>query len=242
MSAMPALRSLWAACCALYEDTLALVAANLIWVLLNLPLLLLLLVLLPVAPASLSSLLLIFTWLLLFVPTPASLALGALAREAANADVPRLGVFFRSLRQRWRLGLVLFLISLVVAVVALANVYFWLVLGSGPLRFVSVLWLYAALFWLCMHVYLVPLAHHVTAPRVVDLYRRAAVLVLGHPGFSFLVLLELMLFGALSVVFLPVYVFIGGALVALVQAHALREIRRRHGDLLPQAEDEILRL
>ena len=45
-----------------------------------------------------------------------------------------------------------------------------------------------------------------------------------------------------SVVFLPVYVLIVGSFVSLVQAHALREIRRRHGDVLEELEDEGTRL
>jgi hypothetical protein len=38
------------------------------------------------------------------------------------------------------------------------------------------------------------------------------------------------------------YALVGVAFVSLVQAHALREIRRRHGDLLPEAEEEVSRL
>jgi hypothetical protein len=37
-------------------------------------------------------------------------------------------------------------------------------------------------------------------------------------------------------VFLPVYVLVGTAFVSLVQAHAFREIRRRHGDLVVEVE------
>jgi hypothetical protein len=55
-----------------------------------------------------------------------------------------------------------------------------------------------------------------------------------------LVLLLLVSFAA--VVFLPVYVLVAPAYISLVQAHALREIRRRHGDLPVEAEEEATRL
>jgi hypothetical protein len=41
----------------------------------------------------------------------------------------------------------------------------------------------------------------------------------------------------------PVYALLGTAFVSLVQAHALREIRRRHGDLeSEEPEEEVIRL
>jgi hypothetical protein len=48
--------------------------------------------------------------------------------------------------------------------------------------------------------------------------------------------------GFAAVVFLPVYVLIGCAFISLVQAQALREIRRRHGDLVAETEEEVSRL
>jgi hypothetical protein len=42
---------------------------------------------------------------------------------------------------------------------------------------------------------------------------------------------------AIGVLLVPVYLLIVGAFVALVQAHAFRAIRRRHGEL-PDEETE----
>jgi ABC-type bacteriocin/lantibiotic exporter with double-glycine peptidase domain len=89
-----------------------------------------------------------------------------------------------------------------------------------------------------MHVYLAPLVMHVGQRRIFDLYRRAALIVLGHLGYSFLLLVLLLIFTLVAVVFLPVYVLIAAALVGLVQAHALREIRRRHGDLAVELDTD----
>ena len=57
-----------------------------------------------------------------------------------------------------------------------------------------------------------------------------------------MLLLALLAISLVSVIFVPVYVLLGGSLISLVQAHALREIRRRHGDLPVEVEEEVSRL
>jgi len=164
--------------------------------------------------------------------------LSGLALVAAGPDVPRMGQFRTSLRAHWRLSLRCLLLSLVVLIALLANVYFYAVLSGGWLRFFSIVWLYGALFWLSLHMYLAPLLVYVSEPRLLDLYRRAAFIALGHPLYTIMLLLVLLVVGFVSVVFLPVYVLVTGVFVSLVQAHALREIRRRHGDVLEEPVDE----
>lgn len=244
---MAALRTLWAAVISLYDETLTLVAANLAWVVLNVPVVLVLLALGLLLPGAADAggaqtLLIVIAWLLLLLPTPASVALGAVARVAAGPDAPRLHLFWSALRARWRIALVCALVSCAIAAALLWNVAFY---ASVPslLRFVAILWLYAAVFWMGMHLYLVPLLLHVAEPRVFDLYRRAALITLGHPLYTLILLLAVVLL-LLTIVFLPAYILVSGAYVAMVQAHALREIRRRHGDLAleAEAEDEVVRL
>ena len=89
---------------------------------------------------------------------------------------------------------------------------------------------------------MVPLLLHIAEPRIFDVYRRAAFVALGHAGYTIVLLIAILLIGALSVVFLPVYVLVAGAYISLIQAHALREIRRRHGDLVAEADEEVSRL
>jgi uncharacterized membrane protein YesL len=150
---------------------------------------------------------------------------------AAGPNVPKISMFWEALRTKWRMSLVCFVISLVVACALLANVYFYAFVSSGLIRFFAIVWLYGALFWFSMHVYLVPLLVHVAEPRIFDIYRRAALIALGHPIFTVLVLLEILVIGSLALIFLPAYVLVGPAFLAMIQAHAFREIRRRHGDL-----------
>jgi uncharacterized membrane protein YesL len=238
---MPALRALWAALVDLYDETLAMVVANLLWLALNLPLYaLLVLVLIPlgglIVPEDVSPEwpLLIAAWLLAYLPTPSSVALAGLARAATGPDVPRTSTFWDTLRTRWRLALGCSAVSLVVGAALIGNAYFYAVLTTGWLRFASILWLYGTLFWFGIHVYLVPLAVHVAEPRVFDLYRRAAFITLGHPGYTLLLVIELAVVGLISIILLPAYALLGGAFIGLVQAHALREVRRRHGDLVEE--------
>jgi uncharacterized membrane protein YesL len=126
----------------------------------------------------------------------------------------------------------------VVLAALLWNVTFYVSADLGWLRFISILWMYGVLFWLSLHIYLVPLMVHVEQPRLFNLYKRAALVTLGHFGYTVLLLIPLLVLCFLSVLFLPVYVLVTGAYISVVEAHALREIRRRHGDLAAEEQEE----
>ncbi len=246
---MAALRTLWKALVGLYEETLVLVLGNLAALALNLPVVLAaLLVALPFAGggdeggSTVQWLMVTIGWMLLFLPTPGNVALSGLALVAVGADAPRFTQFRTSLRMHWRLALRCFFVSVIVLVALLANIYFYAVLSTGWLRFVSIVWVYGALFWLSLHLYLAPLLVYVAEPRMLDLYRRAAFIALGHPIYTLVLLVVLLTVGLVSVVFLPVYVLVVGAFVSLVQAQALREVRRRHGEIVDEPEEEASRL
>src|SRR5919204_6512527 len=127
LSDMPALRVLWRALVSLYDETIALVTGNLLWFALNLPLYLVLVAIgLPFAGAAGQEpgagwLLVVLAWLLLIMPSPASVALGAVASEAAGPDAPRSGLFWEALRARWRLALGCLGVSLLVTGAILFN-------------------------------------------------------------------------------------------------------------------------
>src|SRR5262249_11684723 len=152
-------------------------------------------------------------------------------QQAASHEVPRFRVFLDTLRARWRIASRCALVSVVVLVALLWNVSFYLNFGPGWPLLITIIWLYATLFWLGMHIYLVPLLVHVADPRVRHLSGRVAFVSLGHAGYTFMLLVLLLLITFATVVFLPLYVLLAQALVSLAQASALREIRRRHGDL-----------
>jgi uncharacterized membrane protein YesL len=230
---MAGFRTLWAALVGMYEETLVLMGGNLLAVALNVPFFLLAIVASSVVngepPAPLASAAL--ATLLVFVPTPGNVALAGLTQVAAGPEVPRLRLFTETLRSRWGITWRCTLVSVAVLVALVWNMAFYLNLGPGWPLLVAIVWLYATVFWLGMHIYVVPLAVHVSEPRVFDLYRRAAFVCIGHPGYTFVLLVLLLVVTTAAVVFLPVYILLAQSFVSLAQAHALREIRRRHGDL-----------
>ncbi len=246
MAPMAGFRTVWAALVGLYEDTLVLVGGNLAAVALNLPLgLVLLLITLPLLSATeageqptLQWPIAAIAWFITFLPTPGNVALAGVTRAAAGHDVPRFSAFGETLRARWGIASRCAVVSVVVLVALLWNVAFYLNFGPGWPLLVTIVWLYATVFWLGMHLYLVPLLVYVAEPRVVDLYRRAAFVTLGHAGYTFILLVSVLLITFATVVFLPLYVLLAQAFVSLAQANALREIRRRHGDLPLDAEAE----
>jgi hypothetical protein len=238
LSSMPPFNVLWRALVSLYDETLTLVMANLLWLVFNVPLYLLLATFGLAFPEFGALWLVGLAWLLLILPTPATIALGALAREAAGPDVPRRGVFWEALRARWRLGLTCAAVSVVITAAIVLNIGFYATRTDGILRLTTILWLYGLWFWLGMHIYLVPLVHHVHQPRVLDLYRRAGLITLGHAVPTLLLTLVVLALGLLSILFLPVYLLVAAAFVSLTQAHALREVRRHHGDLVVEPDGE----
>ncbi|HEY1292536.1 MAG TPA: hypothetical protein VGJ60_05525 [Chloroflexota bacterium] len=241
---MAGFRTLWAALVGMYDETLVLVGGNLLAIALNVPLFLLVIfaasILNGEPPAALASAAL--ATLMTFMPTPGNLALGGVTQVAASPEIPRLRLFTTTLRTRWGIAWRCALVSMAVLVALLWNIAFYVNLGPGWPLLVTILWLYATVFWVGMHIYLVPLAVHVSEPRVLDLYRRAAFVCIGHPGYTFVLLVLLLIVTAASVVFLPVYVLLAQSFVSLAQAQALREIRRRHGDLAVETEEEASRL
>ena len=245
---MAALRTLWIALVGLYEETLVLVGANVAAIALNIPIILLLVVLgavlgLVFVGDQVNSLYFgVVATLLVFMPTPGNVALGGLTLIAAGPDVPRFNAFRAALKTHWRLALRCSLVSVVILAVLVWNVTFYLGFGPGWPFLVTIIWLYATVFWLSLHIFFVPLMVHVSEPHAWDLYRRAAFISIGHPVYTVLLLVALLIITFAAVVFLPVYILMAPAFVSLVQAHALREIRRRHGDLTVEPEEEVSRL
>jgi hypothetical protein len=248
MAAMGAFRTVWTALVGLYEETLVLVGGNLAALALNIPVFIIIVLLgLPLGLVWNGEQFNTFFFLGVatvgtLLPTPGNVALAGVTQVAAGPDIPRISLFGAALRSHWRLALRCLLVSLLVLGILAWNVDFYFNAGPGWPLFVTILWLYAGLFWLSLHVYLVPLLLHVAEPRLLDLYRRAAFISVGHGFYSLVLLVLLLAIAIVSVVFFPVYVLVAPAFISLAQACALREIRRRHGDLPVETEEEVSRL
>jgi hypothetical protein len=244
---MAGFRTVWAALVGLYEDTLVLVGGNLAAVGCNVPIaLVVLLVCLPFVSTgeqpTTPSLIAVTAFFITFLPTPGNIGLAGVTRVAASPDIPRIRLFAETLRTHLGIASRCTVVSVLVLVALLWNVAFYVNLGPGWPLLVTIIWLYATLFWLGIHLYLGPLLVHVAEPRVFDVYRRAAFVCIGHGGYTFVLLVLLLIVTAAAVLFTPIYLLLGVAFVSLAQAHALREIRRRHGDLPVEVEEEASRL
>jgi len=239
MAAMAGFRTIWAALVGMYEETLVLLGGNLLAVALNVPLFLLVMVASSIVTGEAFSLVSVaLATLITFLPTPGNVALAGVTQVAAGPEIPQLRVFTPTLRAHWGLASRCTILGVLVLVGLLWNINFYAGLGSVWSLPVAMLWVYATIIWLGLHVYVVPLAVHVAEPRVFDLYRRAAFISLGHAWYTFVLLLLLLIVTFAAVVFLPVYVLLAQSFVSLAQAHALREIRRLHGDLVAETEEE----
>lgn len=261
-----ALRVLWRALVSLYDESLLLIRANVVWFVGTIPFFLLILALswLFVPPAEPDSPPLVWPLLLaafavLVLPSPFAVGLYGLAAVIVTGDTPDFGVFWASLRRWWRRGLAMFAISAFVLVALVFNTWFYVSVTEGWLQAVSVLWLYAILFWITLQAYLVPLliaseepepnaatargADERAGPEAVagplplrSLYRRAAILTLANPIFSLLLLAGAVFSALLSTLVPPIYPLVAMAYVALIGARGLRHLRDKY---LPPDPDEV---
>lgn len=237
---------LWRALVALYDDTFVYVRANLAWASLGAPVFLLVfLAVLPYADSidQRGTGETWFAWPLIvaatgivLIPSPATAGLAYMAAVSAAGETPGWHSFVRGVVAHWRLAAGLCFVSVAGAFVLTINVVFYFA-AEGWVKLVGVLWGYTLLFWLALQIYVAPLLAHVTRPRLLDLYRRAALLTIAHPVFTLLLALLTMTVGFLGALFLPVGLLLGGAYVALLQAHALRALRIRLGDLTVERTD-----
>lgn len=262
---LSAFRVLWRALVHFYDESLLLIRANVVWFVGSVPLFLLVLAIcwlfVPTTDPE-SGPIVWPLWLagliLLSVPSPFAIGIYALAAEIVRGETPEFGVYWVALRRWWRRGLVMFAIGGFVLGALVFNTAFYLQVTEGILQAVSVLWLYAILFWITLQTYLVPLllssaeetarangsdqgwgggwGDRATAPAATPgqplplrtLYKRAAILALANPIFSLVLVLNTVLIMALSTLAVPIYPLVAMAYVALVGARALRHLRRKY--------------
>ena len=242
---------LWRALLHLYEESFLLIRANVLWFLGSAPLLFAVLAVtwLFVPPAEPDAPPLVWPLLLaslvvLVVPGPFSVGLYALAADIVSGEAPGLAVFWSGVQRWWKSGLLMFLIGGIVLGGLLFNAAFYLSVGEGWLQAVSVLWLYAILYWIALQSYLLPLlvaADTATSGEAVSLhslYKRAAILTLANPMLSLIILGCTAATMFASSIAIPIYPLIAMAYVALVGTCALRQLREKYTPSEPQEAAE----
>lgn len=171
---------------------------------------------------------------------PMTVALYGMSDTIARRELPGVGVLFASFRRYYVRGFALFLIQAFVGGGALLAAWFYHAAGNHwLLEAVSLLWLYAALFWAMMNLY-VPALLVRGDGSLLSALRNGALLTLAHPGYTFLILAQvgcLLLIVliplltrsnlALGVSFLVFFLFLPG-FVPLLATNALSDLLRKH--------------
>jgi len=171
---------------------------------------------------------------------PATVALYGMSEAMARRELPSLGVFFESLRRFYWRGAALFCIqAFVLGGVLLAAWFYRTMFDSWLLGALSLLWVYVGLFWVMMSLY-VPALLVRDDGSVRSALKNGALLTLAHPGYTFLVLMQiacllvLVLIPvftrsniALGVSFLVFFLVLPG-FVPLLATNAANDLLRKH--------------
>jgi uncharacterized membrane protein YesL len=179
---------------------------------------------------------------------PVTVALYGMSETMARRELPGLGALFGSLRRFYVRSVALTLIeAFVLGGVLLAAWFYQAKFDYWLLEAISLFWLYAALFWVMMSLY-VPAFLVREDGSIWSALKRGALLTLAHPGYTFLVLLQIAFLLivaltpvftrsnlALGVSFLVFFLFLPG-FVPLLTTNALNDILRKH--MANEAEEE----
>jgi hypothetical protein len=164
------------------------------------------------------------------LPNPACMGLQTLTRELARGHDSDFGDQWQGLRTYWRVALRAWLIAAAITITCALNAAFYATQAANAgssLHAVAaplfVAWTLILLLWLGVHLYVAPLLLAQAEARVLLAYRNAAVIMLSRPVASLTV----------SVIWLGVLVFtsatglatiIGLALAASIQQNTLRRL------------------
>ena len=142
------------------------------------------------------------------------------------------GFFWEGARTQIGKGWLLFLISLLVPILIIFNIYFYVNSGSW-LPVIGFAWLWLLLLSLMIGQYIFPLFWQQDEPSIWLTLRNATILTLRHPLYSFLMLLFQLLLLALCIALTLPLVLLAPALLALANNFSLVGLLQEM-DLAPQ--------
>jgi uncharacterized membrane protein YesL len=207
------LRALGSSLRDLFDDFLLLIACNLLWALLSLPLWALAFTLLSAGAPALAA----AAALLGVLPAgPATIALYYVAYRITDGRATKIVDFFGAMRQHARIGIMLTGIAFAGLLMILFNLGFYLSVNNAFGGAMLGLWIYLLVFWLGVTLYAFPLAFLQDQPDLRLIARNAFLMSVGRPIFTFLTLVLMALILGLSlflvvpallltVAFLPVW-------------------------------------
>jgi uncharacterized membrane protein YesL len=197
---MAGLRVLWLSIKDIFDELFALIAVNLLWVLISAPLLLLAVFLINAGSTVLG----IVVALLAVLPlAPSNAGLYTVAQRASEGRVMSWRLFFEGFRANLWLSWRVYGLWMVGLLIILSNMSFYSRMGSTLGSFLFVLFLYFLLVWFALLIYIGPLMLLQTDKRIRVIARNAFLMVFGRPVFTLITLVLMALLGVVLGVVLP---------------------------------------
>jgi len=215
----------------LFDDFLLLIACNLLWGVLSLPIWVIAFNILSLGAPWLA----VIVALLGVLPAgPATIALYYVANRITDGRATKIGDFFRAMREHAKIGIILTTLVIGGLVVILFNIGFYLNVNNAFGGAMLGLWLYLLVFWLGLSLYALPLAFLQDTPDLRLIARNAFLMTVGRPIFTFLTLIMMGIIVGLSL-FLIVPVFL--MTVAYLPVWATRATRQLVDDARRRREE-----
>ncbi len=189
---------------------------------------------------------------------PVWVAIYGLSQAMAERELPGLGHLFGTLRRFYLRAVELFFVEVFILAGSLFAAWFYQAkFDHWLIECLSLLWIYLALFWIMMGLY-VPAFLVRDDSSVWSALRKGALLTLAHPGYTFLVLLQIGFLGL--VIVLPIFGRINALLglsfilfflllpgfTALLATNAMNDLLRAHaapeddkGDTEAEEKEEV---
>ncbi len=137
------------------------------------------------------------------------------SEQRVNMDFAK-AAFKQHFKLSWRIGLVTLAGTIIIA----ANLNFYAQVG-GILRAAVILFLYLALAWIAINLYMYPLVHALDRPSMWLALRNAALITFANPIYSLGLVLGLLILTAVSVMVPVLVVMLLPGLTAIIGARAL---------------------
>jgi len=198
---MASFRVLWLSIKDMFDELFALIAVNLLWVLISAPLLLLSVYLFGVG----STIPAIVVALLAVLPlAPSTAGLYTVAQRASEGRVISWRLFFEGFREHLTLSWRVFGLWALGLLLIVSNLSFYNQMRSNVGSILFILFLYLLLIWCGLLIYIGPLMLLQTDKRIRVIARNAFLMVFGRPIFTLITLLLMALLGVVLGTVLPI--------------------------------------
>jgi uncharacterized membrane protein YesL len=189
-------RTLWLSLKDLFEDLFVLMVVNVLWVLINAPVGLAMA--LSVAANAGSSLLIALLLLGVLTIGPANAGLYTIAQRVAEGRTSSWRDFIAGLRAHAQLSWKVYGLWMFGFIIIIVNLQFYNQMANTLGSFLTILFLYFALIWIALLIYIGPLMILQNDKRIKTIARNASLMALGRPVFTLITLILMVVIVVLS--------------------------------------------